>query len=229
MTDAQPPDIDILIVDDTPTNLAILEEILTYHKYGVRPALNGEMAINAVKNKIPDLVLLDIMMPGMDGYEVCRRLKADPAATHVPVLFISALDRTEDIVNAFESGGVDYISKPFQEEEVLARIRTHLTLRSVQKRLEDRNMELQRAYKEIEEKNEQLQKVIDEVKTLRGFVPICASCKKIRDDKGYWKQVEEYIEKHTDAKFSHGICPSCYKELYPEIYERKQKRLQAGT
>ncbi len=119
----------ILVVDDTPANLRLLTTMLRDGGYKVRPVSSGDMALRAIEAKAPDLVLLDVNMPGMDGYEVCRRLKADPRWTGIPVLFISALTDTADKVRAFQAGGVDYVGKPFQFEEVDARVRTHLELR----------------------------------------------------------------------------------------------------
>ncbi len=116
----------IQIVDDTPENLDVLVSILTKNGYEVRPAIDGETALAAVRSDPPDLILLDILMPGMSGFDVCEQLKTDKRARHIPVLFISALHETESKINAFEAGGVDYITKPFQETEVLARVRTHL-------------------------------------------------------------------------------------------------------
>ena len=119
---------DILIVDDVVANLNLLGEILDTEGYRIRQVPSGELALQVVAKEKPDLILLDIMMPDMDGYEVCRRLKADPGLKDIPVIFISALDGTSDIVAAFALGGVDYISKPFIAEEVKARIRTHLKI-----------------------------------------------------------------------------------------------------
>lgn len=119
---------DILIVDDTPANLKVLTTMLKDNGYRVRPAISGPIALKAVQSAPPDLILLDIMMPGMDGYEVCAVLKGAAATQDIPVIFISALDETWDKVKAFKAGAVDYITKPFQIEEVLARIHTHLVL-----------------------------------------------------------------------------------------------------
>lgn len=127
---------DILIVDDTPANLQLLAGMLRERGYKVRPAPGGETALRAAQASPPDLILLDITMPGMDGYEVCRRLKGDERLRDIPVLFISALNETEDKVRAFHAGGLDYVSKPFQLEEVEARVRTHLELRRQQLELE---------------------------------------------------------------------------------------------
>ena len=133
---------DILIVDDIPANLRLLAGILAERGYKIRPASHGQMALLAAQAQPPDLILLDIMMPDMDGYEVCRRLKADERTQDVPVIFISALDETLDKVTAFSVGGVDYIAKPFQVEEVLARVNTHLTLRRLHRRLQEQVAEL---------------------------------------------------------------------------------------
>ena len=119
---------DILIVDDTPANLTVLSAILGKRGYRVRPAINGTLALKAAQKAAPDLILLDVQMPGQDGYEVCRQLKADPQTRAIPVIFISALDDVLDKVEAFQVGGVDYITKPFQIEEVLARVENQLAL-----------------------------------------------------------------------------------------------------
>ncbi|MCK5196618.1 MAG: response regulator [Desulfobulbaceae bacterium] len=126
----------VLIVDDNPANLRLLSGILSENGYKVRPAPSGALALQSVRSTLPDMVLLDIKMPGMDGYEVCRQLKADERTSDVPVLFISALAEVADKVKGFAVGGVDYITKPFQHEEVLARVRTHLELRRLQTQLE---------------------------------------------------------------------------------------------
>ena len=138
----------ILVVDDTSANLQLLTNLLSEHGHTVYPASDGELALEFVRTTLPDLILLDIRMPGMDGYEVCRRLKADELTSAVPVIFISVLEDERDKERGFRAGAVDYISKPFQPEEVLARIQTHLRLRELTERLEqkvaERTAELQR-------------------------------------------------------------------------------------
>jgi sigma-B regulation protein RsbU (phosphoserine phosphatase) len=132
----------ILVVDDTPANLQVLAGMLKERGYRVRPVPGGKLALQAALRDPPDLILLDINMPGMNGYEVCERLKGDPALKGIPVIFISALTEPLDKVKAFATGGVDYITKPFQMEELQARVETHLTLRSLQVALEDANAKL---------------------------------------------------------------------------------------
>lgn len=132
----------ILVVDDTPANLKLLTEILTNHGYRVRPASNGRLALKSVAAMAPDLILLDITMPDMDGYEVCCELKSNENSSSIPVIFISALNDTTYKVRGFESGGIDFITKPFQAAEVLARVDTHLSLRRLQKKIEEQNLQL---------------------------------------------------------------------------------------
>ena len=134
----------ILVVDDEPVNLHLLVRILSSEGYEVRTASNGEAAIKEAQALPPDLILLDIMMPGMDGFGVCQRLKEGEDTCDIPLIFISVLDQTEDKLKGFSCGGVDYITKPFQHEEVLSRVRTHLTIRRLQRRLEGQNEALEK-------------------------------------------------------------------------------------
>ena len=151
MTDERkhPPKADILAIDDTPENLALLSQMLTEKGYKVRSVTKGSTAIRGAKAVPPDLILLDVKMPEMNGYKVCQHLKADESTKDIPIIFISALGDVFDKVKAFQVGGVDYITKPFQVEEVLARLDTHLTIRNLQIRLEAQNERLQQ---EIAEK-----------------------------------------------------------------------------
>ncbi|MEI8204828.1 MAG: hybrid sensor histidine kinase/response regulator [Bacteroidota bacterium] len=132
----------ILIVDDITANLKVLGDILKSYGYKVRPVPSGAMALQVAEKEIPDLILLDIMMPEMDGYEVCRRLKENKNLCDIPVIFISALNDTSDIVKAFTSGGVDYITKPFQSEEVKARVATHLKICQQKQKLLEQSKQL---------------------------------------------------------------------------------------
>lgn len=136
------PKADILIVDDTPTNIDLLTQMLSSQGYSVRAATSGARALESVQILPPDLVLLDIRMPIMDGFEVCRRLKSGEMTREIPVIFISALDDVQDKLHAFQVGGVDYITKPFQLEEVLARTETHLALRNLQRQLQEANRKM---------------------------------------------------------------------------------------
>ena len=156
----------ILIVDDNQTNLDVLFELLKNYGFKVLVAQDGESAIEQIEYIHPDLILLDIMMPGIDGFETCHRLKADQATQDIPIIFMSALSDTVDKVKGFQTGAVDYITKPFQHEEVLSRIQTHLTIRSLQKKLEEKNVELAHLNQNLERLVEQKSKqLIDQEKT----------------------------------------------------------------
>lgn len=132
----------ILIVDDTPANIDILDQFLEKEGYRISVAQSGEAALDLVSRTLPDLILLDVMMPGIDGFETCRQLKAKKETQDIPIIFITAKNETEDIVKGFSLGGVDYIAKPFRQEEVCARIRLHLQLQRLMKDLEEKNIKL---------------------------------------------------------------------------------------
>jgi DNA-binding NtrC family response regulator len=170
---------EILVVEDTPASLRLLTELLTQHGYRVRPASGGALALKSVAAKTPDLILLDISMPGMDGYEVCRRLKADEQSSRIPVIFISAFGDTCQKVTGFEAGGIDYITKPFEAEEVLARVRTHLRLRQAEEalrnahntlelRVQERTAELQASNQALRESEEKARRAFEEIQRLKA-------------------------------------------------------------
>ncbi len=376
-----PPKATILVVDDTPQNLQLLETMLTRQGYWVKLATDGQTALTVAGSIRPDLILLDIMLPDLDGYAVCQQFKADQSTRDIPIIFLTALNDTGDKVKGLALGGVDYITKPFRLQEVLARVETHLALRrhSYQLTLLNRvsrdlaaTLDLQRIAEqiqaaiteivgaagtsvwlrdaaqpdwmvcqaafqhnqsrclsnlrlpagqgvagwvaqtgegtiipdvaidsrffvgideqtgfdthsllavplrvreevigvlevvnkttgefsrddqslvetiaasaaiaientwlvdalhqhavELERINVKLQEALDKVKTLSGLLPICSNCKKIRDDHGYWHQIEHYIHEHSEADFSHGLCAECAQKLYPDIYQKSLER-----
>ncbi len=176
----QPKAPNILIVDDMPANVLLLVRMLTQRGYQTRPVASGKLALEAARTEPPDLILLDINMPEMNGYEVCGQLKADAALKDIPVIFLSALNEEIDKVKAFSMGGVDYVTKPFQLEEVHARVETHLRLRSLQRQLSEQNKNLERlvlertrelaqAYERVRElgslKNDYLAMISHEIRT----------------------------------------------------------------
>ena len=179
----------ILAVDDTPSDLVLYATILEREGYVLALAQDGLQALAFATKEKPDLILLDIFMPGMDGIETCRRLKADPATQDVPVIFVTANSGSDDILAGFEAGAVDYVTKPFRIPELLARVHVQAELRRAQR----------------------------ELRTLHGILPTCAHCKKIRDEKGTWHSIESYISQHSEAHFSHGICPDCISIYFPDV------------
>ena len=178
----------ILAVDDTPSDLELLAAILEREGYNLALAKEGSQALDIAAKEKPDLILLDIFMPGMDGIEICRRLKADQATQTIPVIFVTSQSGSDEVLAGFEAGAVDYVTKPFRIPELLARVHVQAELRRVQR----------------------------EIRTLRGILPTCAHCKKIRDEKGIWHSIESYISQHSEAHFSHGICPDCISIYFPD-------------
>jgi DNA-binding response OmpR family regulator len=193
----------ILVVDDTPANLAILFTGLRNAGYKVLINERGDIALQTAAYALPDLIILDVMMPGIDGFETCRRLKEDPRTRDIPVILMTALTDPIDEVTGLRAGAVDYITKPIHVEVVLARISTHLTLRKL--------------YRDLERKHAALKEALATIKTLSGIIPICAWCgNKIRDEGGEWMSVATYLETHAEVTFSHTICPDCYERITGE-------------
>ena len=209
----------LVIVDDVPQNIHVLAGILTQAGHRVRAALSGRSALEIIEQDPPDLILLDVNMPDLDGYDLCRHIKADPALCDIPVIFLTARSEEEDITRGFDLGAVDFVSKPFHPAELMARVRTHLALRLAFK-------ELQASLTNERALRQELVEALTQVKKLSGLLPICAKCKKIRDDKGYWTQLEQYLRLHSEAEFSHGICPHCAEELYPEVIAWRQAQAE---
>jgi DNA-binding response OmpR family regulator len=195
----------VLVVDDNPENLRLLGSVLETQGYATAMALNARDALAFAAGEKPDLILLDIMMPEIDGYETAKQLKNEKTTRDIPIIFLTAKTESEDIVRGFNAGAVDYVAKPFNTAELLARIRTHIELKHAR----------------------------DEIRTLRGILPVCANCKSIRNDTGEWETMETYLHEHSEAEFSHGLCPACLKKLYPQMAddiltrmkkEREQKK-----
>lgn len=179
----------VLVADDLEFNRMLLRGVLEQDGYEVVEAENGVAANRLAKEARPGLILLDVNMPGIDGYETCSVLRTAPETKTIPVIFITARTSTEDVVRGFKAGAVDYVGKPFQPEELLARVRTHI--------------ELRRAREEIQE--------------LRNLVPVCAWCRKIRSDEGSWETIEQYIHERGGSQVSHGICPDCMAKLNKQM------------
>jgi DNA-binding response OmpR family regulator len=209
----------ILIVDDSPDQQALLRSILG--KAGHGEVLSADSAKAAAQllnldgdsaaHKI-DLILMDVLMPEQDGVETCRQIKRCAHLEDVPVIMVTAKSDLGNLQEAFAAGAMDFISKPVNSIELLARVSSALLLKQEMDRRKNRELELRRS-------NEELQKALKEVKVLRGLIPMCASCKKIRNDGGFWQQLEEYLSEHSEAEFSHGLCQPCIKKLYPGVYQ----------
>lgn len=203
VTDPNEPPPTILLVDDTPVIRQFLRALLEGMPCRILEAANGREALRIVQDERPTLVLMDVEMPEMGGLEACRRMKDDPATADIPVLMVTVLSEPENVLKGFRAGAVDYLTKPIQPEELLARVGVHL--------------ELQRRIRAEQHLVQELKSALAHVKVLAGLIPICAGCKKIRDDRGFWQQVEEYISNHSDAVFTHGLCPDCIRKYFGDL------------
>ncbi|MCX5856051.1 MAG: response regulator transcription factor [Deltaproteobacteria bacterium] len=198
----------ILIAEDDFTSRTVLTAVLKKQGHEVEATVNGAEAWKAMQQPdAPRLAILDWMMPEMNGLDVCRRIRALERDQPPYIIMLTSKGEKDDIVVGLDAGADDYLGKPYDPGELCARI-------NVGRRM----VEMQAA---LAAKIEELRQAIDQIKTLRGIIPICANCKKIRDDQGYWNQVEIYVRDHTEAEFSHSICPECMKELYPEFVRGK--------
>ncbi|MFO7850791.1 MAG: response regulator [Spirochaetia bacterium] len=197
----------VLLVDDVRENLEMLYRILGEKKYRFALASNAEETYRAVEKELPDIILLDVMLPDGSGFSLAEELRRRYQDKDFTVIFITARADLEDKVKGFSLGAVDYISKPFHNKEVQLRVQTHVELLLARKR---QNILIDR-----------LRTALEEVRNLREIIPICANCKKIRDDEGYWQHVEQYFSAYNKIEFSHGLCPECLDELYPD-YSRDE-------
>jgi PleD family two-component response regulator len=187
----------ILVVDDNPNNRKALLDILKEAGFKTLSAWSGEEALRRIGQAAPDLILLDAIMPGLDGLETCRRLKAAKATQHIPIIFMAGLMDLENKNRGFEVGGDDFVSKPIEHRELIARITTHLTLHHLQKSLETQTAQLQRA--------------LNHLQTLSALLPVCAGCRQFRNDAEYEAEVTVYLDTYPEALSPTGVCPACRK------------------
>lgn len=195
----------ILIAEDDPVSRKLLESYLTKWGYEVAATSDGNAAWDVLAGTDPPLLaILDWMMPGHDGIELCRKIREDHQLDSAYIILLTAKGQKEDVITGLEAGADDYVVKPFYPEELRARIEVGVRVIQLQTSLENKVHELELA--------------IAKVKRLHGLLPICSYCKKVRDDNNYWQQIEGYISEHSEAEFSHGICPDCYaKHIVPEL------------
>ena len=199
----------ILIAEDDPVSRCFLEVTLTKWGYEVIPTCDGNQAWEAFQRETPIIAILDWMMPGIDGAEVCRRIRAVETTMPTYLILLTAKSEKEDVVQGLCAGADDYITKPFNRQELHARIKVGLRMAELQRSVAERVLELERA--------------LSRVKQLQGLLPICSYCKKVRDDQNYWQQVDSYISKHSEVEFSHSICPGCYDHVVePQLKKLKE-------
>jgi sigma-B regulation protein RsbU (phosphoserine phosphatase) len=187
----------VVIAEDDAVSRRILETLLGKWGYDVTTTLDGEAAWDVLHGSdAPSLAILDIMMPGIDGLELCRRLRQLPTSLPPYIILLTATQGVREIVKGIEAGADDYLTKPYDWDELRVRLQVGARIVELQTKLAERV--------------QQLEDAVDHVKQLQGILPICSYCKKIRNDLNYWQNVESYVSDHSQAEFSHGICPSCY-------------------
>jgi phosphoserine phosphatase RsbU/P len=202
----------VLIADDSATSRAMLRSVLTRWGYDVVMAENGKEALDILaKDDPPPMAVLDWVMPELTGPEVCRRVRETLREPYTYILLLTSKNTKGETVEGLEAGADDYIVKPFDPDELRARVQVGIRVLTLQERLADRVAELQDA--------------LTSVKRLQGLLPICSYCKRIRGDDQYWQQVDSYIVEHSDAQFTHGICPPCSQKLMAEIEEERNRRM----
>lgn len=195
----------ILVADDHETNRRLLAAILQAEGHDVIEAKDGGEAVAILNGpNCPPVGLIDWQMPVMVGTDVCRNARVGPNGAQLFLILVTARDTAQDVVAGLDAGANDYITKPFDHTELLARVRVGAQMVELQQSLARRVRELEEA--------------LAQVKQLKGLLPICGYCKRIRDDHDYWEQVEHYIARHTEVNFSHGVCPECYDHhLRPDL------------
>jgi phosphoserine phosphatase RsbU/P len=206
----------ILIADDDPVGRELLGAILAQAGHDVAIARDGDEAWSHLQDgTTPLLAILDWQMPGVDGLELCRRANHARAARPTYLVLLTGRSGRESVVRGLEAGAHDYITKPFDAHELSARVRVGLRVLALQQALADRVRELESA--------------LASVNQLQGLLPICTYCKSIRTDKDYWQQVEHYLADHTEAEFSHGICPGCYASVVePQLTAMRRQVEKTG-
>lgn len=192
-----------LVADDDRAAAAIVSRSLLSWGFQVEIAHEGDSAWHVLSEVTPSLAIIDWEMPGVDGPELCRRIRNTPRLAHLYVVLLTARSSRSDLVSGLESGADDYLVKPVDPNELRARVQVGARVVALQERLAEKVMELETS--------------LAQVKQLGGLLPICCYCKKIRNDHNYWEKVEVYVTEHTNARFTHGICPTCFEHAKAEL------------
>jgi DNA-binding response OmpR family regulator len=193
-----------LIADDDRVATTLLTSVLARCGLETTAVHDGVAAWTLLQaGPAPPLVVLDWVMPGLDGLELCRRIRRNPALAHTYIVLLTAREGRADLVTGLEAGADDYVVKPFDLDELRARVNVGIRVAALQERLADQVKELQ--------------ETLSKVQTLSGLLPICSYCKRIRNDQDYWEQVDAYVTEHSSVRFSHGICPACLPAVREEL------------
>jgi len=200
-------EVSVLYVEDESLTRAVFARILERKVRCLFQAENGEEGLELFKKYRPDIVISDVRMPVMDGIEMSRKIKC--LDDNAKIILTTAHSDASVLLNSIDAGIDKYILKPVDVDVLFSAMDSCMGTIMLERKIQEQN-------REKDELISKLQDALDNIKKLSGLLPICSSCKKIRDDKGYWNQIEQYISEHSEAEFSHGICPDCVKKLYPQ-------------
>ena len=243
--------IQILIVEDSLTQAQHLKHVLVHFGYTVSITHDGKEALHFFEKQRPAVVISDVMMPKMDGYELCRQIKSNPQLKDIPVILLTSLKDPRDIIKGLECGADHFITKPYKEDFLLSHIQYIFVNQELRRNaVADLGIEIffagqkhfltstriqildllfstyevvmQKSF-ELERINQELKQSLETIKTLSGLIPICSNCKKIRNDEGYWQQLEVYIKEHSDVEFTHGLCPECEQHIYTKFFKKTKE------
>ena len=213
----------VLIVDDSPFEREYLVRLLEAPDRHIVTAESGEKAMDIMRGVDVALVLLDVHMSGLTGFETAERIRKSDHNPFVPIIFITATEtKDEHVFAGYSAGAVDYLTKPVEPELLKSKVRIFCQLCSQKAVIQDQLEEIRRM-------NEELSRQIEEIRTLRGLIPICVHCKSVRDDAGFWQGIEHYISDHSKAEFSHSLCPQCRDELYPGLPSSRKPKDAASS
>ena len=246
-------DVVILIAEDSHTQAQKLSHTLQQHKYGVTVTYDGKEALESIRHHRPDIVISDVLMPGINGYELCRKIKSSRDLCDIPVILLTTLSEPQDIIKGLECQADHFITKPYNDDYLLSHIQYVLVNKELRRNsMADLGIEIffagQKHFltsdrmqildllfstyeavlqknEELEKANRELKKSMETIQKLRGLIPICSHCKKIRNDKGYWQQLEVYFREYANAEFTHGLCPECEKKHYSKFSKRIKKQV----
>ncbi|HIJ59195.1 MAG TPA: response regulator [Nitrospirae bacterium] len=241
-------DITILVVEDSITQAECLKYLLEDNNYRVLLASNGKEGLDIVSKEKTTIIITDILMPEMNGYELCKAIKGNENTRDIPVILLTNLSDPEDVIRGLECGADNFITKPYDNKFLISRI-NYLLLNLDMRKISSSEMAIEIFFggkkqvitssriqildlllstfeaaiqknKELLDANRELRRANEKIRRLEGLIPICARCKKIKDDNGYWKQIEEYLKENSGVEFTHGFCPDCLKSLYPDFLDK---------
>lgn len=212
----------ILIVDDRLENLLAMESLLENPDIVILTANSGAEALSLLLMQDIALVLLDVQMPEMDGFEVAELMRDNPRTQNIPIIFVTAISKEDQYVfKGYRTGAVDYLFKPINPNILISKVNVFCNLYK-------QRLLIQQQSARIEKQNRELKKQLAEIETLRGLLPICSNCKKVREDDGSWSALDDYVRHRCDLEFSHSLCADCARDLYPDSFSSDERSTSDG-